>query len=179
MDMREENAGCRQFLCALSFLLGSSAGAAIGFLCSEKALIRMQTAVLQWYIATGPVSCFSAELTVCLLLLFFALSAIGRVCIPAVNCLYGAALSLYLFSFINCSAEFAFFFSALSAVFSSLPIIRLSILSEELSFQVFRLWRSSGARCFDLRRVTFRISLSLLTLFIIFLLRCIIMLIAH
>ena len=172
MNMREEHAGYRQFLCGLSFLLGGSAGCVIGFLCTEEAVFRMRAAIVQWYDKSGPISCFSAELVLCLLMLLFALSTVGCFFVPAINCLYGAALSLFTFSFIGFSVDPSFIFPVFVAVLASLPVLRISMLSNELSRQVFCLWRSSGTRCFDLRRVTFRIFLSLLLLFLFFLLRC-------
>ena len=169
--MLERKMGTSLLLCILPFLLGCAAGSLTGFFCTDSAVLRIQSFVVDWYSNNGALRCLTSEVIFSLLFLLCSVSVTGYFVIPALDSILGYGISLTAFCLLWPSADFGFFVVLAPAALSVLPLLRISELSIGVSLSIARMWRSNGIRSFDLRSILTPLWSSLLMLFLLLPLR--------
>ena len=167
----DKSENCR-YLASLAFLIGAAIALTTCVMCSEHALTVLGDSVALWYRNYGTLAPFAVDMLFVLLVLLFSVSTIGFLFVPILDCLFGFSVAFLDFILIKDGISFSpqYFFLLLDLA-AVLPVLRISSLGLLSSLHVFRVWRSSGNRIYDLRPIIHSIWFSLMILFILLPLR--------
>ena len=171
--MHESKSARHLFFASLTFSLGAAIGCTTYTLCSESAVLRLREILISWYARNGVFAPFASDMLIVLLVLLFCASSVGSPFILILDILFGFCLALkcsvILTNVLPISEPVALFLLDLASV---LPVLRISSLGMMTSRCFTRLWRSGGKQVFDLHPIIRLIWLSLMALFILLPIRC-------
>ena len=160
------------YFCGFSFLLGGMSGCLTGFLCSDKAQNHLTSYIFYLHTDDAMIACFAAELLTAVFALVLSLMVYGFIFVPALDSIFG-----YCFGFaciLNIQSTVAFSIHGLlfySFIPDTLVLLRLTVISSEISHRNTKSWISTGSRIFDLKYSLYWVWAYLFILLIAFLLR--------
>ena len=140
------------YLCGFAFLMGGMSGCLTTFLCSDQAQNHLTSYIIHLNNNDVIIACFAAELLSAVFALILSLVAYGFVLVPVLDSIFGYCFGFACILIIQSTVAFTIqgllFFSFIP---DTLVLIRLTVISSEISYRNTQSWISSGNRAFDLK----------------------------
>ena len=170
--MQAKRAEISAYICGFAFLLGGMSGCLTGFLCSYEAQNHLTSYIINLHTDDAMIACFAAELLTAVFALILSLAAYGFVLVPAFDCICGYCFGFASLIILQSTAAFSIHgFLFFSFIPDTIALLRISVISSEISHRNTKSWTSTGDRIFDLKYSLHRVWIYLFILLIAFTLR--------